>query len=260
MASLSDLELVEAAVRVGGAVASPYFRAQDAAELLKAETKSSAIDLVTAADLAAQAAMAEFISNHRPLDGIRGEEEALRKQGEREWLLDPVDGTFWFVRGLPLWSVVACLRDAEGTVAAAVYDPLADEIFSAQRGRQAIRLGRLLRSAETPDADAFVRVWCCAPVPSEPDFLPALGRLLTGVGAGYFGGSGSQALAWVACGRLHGWVELYPEAEIVKDWDWYPGALLVKAAGGDVREIGRWRIAACTPAFADKLQALIVGS
>jgi myo-inositol-1(or 4)-monophosphatase len=71
-------------------------------------------------------------------------------------------------------------------------------------------------------------------------------------------GSGTLDLAWVAEGRLHGWVQ-----PAVEPWDWYPGALLVTEAGGVEGEAVRagtpWRVAAANPALLGELIAALEG-
>jgi myo-inositol-1(or 4)-monophosphatase len=227
-------------------------------EPVETREKRSASDPVSDADLAAQEAMARVIAEHRPADGLLGE-EALEAPGDRVWLLDPIDGTLAFLAGLPLWSCVACLREAGDTLVAAVRDPVAADLFVAERGRPAMLNGRPIRVRRpVPLRSAVVRTWCDPHVARAPAYLPALERLAASAAALQAGGSGSQALAWVACGRLDGWVELYPDGA-PKEWDWHPGELLVTCAGGCARSVGEWRIGAASDRLADELEAALSG-
>src|SRR5207244_8390782 len=107
-------------------------------------------DVVSEADRAAEAAVVTLLRERRPRDGILGEEGA-RVEAERTWLVDALDGTFNYVAGVPHWCAAVALVDQEGPLASAVFDPVAGELFSAQRGEGAgglaVRRGRVLRDA-----------------------------------------------------------------------------------------------------------------
>jgi len=241
------------AVRAAGREATRRFRSP-----VGARDKRSASDPVSDADIAAQEAMAKVIAEERPDDGLLGE-EALAAQGDRTWLLDPIDGTLAFLAGQPLWSCAACLREGERTAVAAVFDPVAGELFCARGDGPATLNGERIAIRETAALRAaMVRTWCDPHVAADPAYLPALGRLARSTAALQAGGSGSQALAWVACGRLDGWVELYPPGA-AKEWDWRPGELLVLRAGGYARTAGAWRVAASNEALGRELERLVTG-
>jgi myo-inositol-1(or 4)-monophosphatase len=248
---MTDREVVEHVVTAGGAVALERF-----GRPLRVAHKRSPSDPVSDVDLAAQHAMVSLLERLRPDDGILAEEGDVATPGRRRWLIDPLDGTASYVRGLPLWSCAAALRDEHGTVAAGVLDPLARELFAAHRGgRATCNDAPIAAAAGVRARDAVVRVWCDADVARDPEYLPALARLARGTGVLHAGGSGSQSLAWVAAGRLHGFVELYPFGDVA--WDWLPGELLVRAAGGAARRVDRWRIAAASERLADELLELV---
>jgi myo-inositol-1(or 4)-monophosphatase len=247
----NDIEVAELIVRTGGAQALRRF----GRPVLVAH-KRTHIDPVTDADLATQRAMVDMLRQLRPEDGIVAEEEGLATSGARHWLIDPIDGTVAYVRGLPLWSCAAALCDAQGTVTSAIFDPVADEFFAAQRYGPAACNGNVITTAGSPQLDsAIVHIWCDADIARDPEYLPVVARLLRGTAVLHAGGSGSQALAWVAAGRLHGFIELYPFGDV--DWDWLPGELLVKAAGGYTWVEDRWRIAAASETLGAELVALV---
>ena len=237
---MSDRELAERLVRAAGAVALELRGGA-------VGSKGYATDVVTEADLRAEAAMVELLRAERPGDGVRGEEGAsvAGDGGGRQWLLDPVDGTLNYARGLPAWCSAACLMDGGDPVACAVFDPVAGELFSASRGG----------AAAPPDAPALSEavVATFVDMRRRDDAVSAgIERVLRSVGALRAVGCGTLELAWVAGGRLDGWVQAD-----VEPWDWHPGALLVVASGGAVREVGRWRVAARSPALADSLVACV---
>lgn len=247
-----DLALAQRLARCGGEVALARFRDGDAAR-----GKRTPADVVTAADLAAQAAMVEQLAAHRPWDGVLAEEGPLERAGERQWLVDPVDGTLAFHRGIPWWCTAVAVRDAEGCLLSAVFDPSAGELFSAARGAGAELDGVPVRCRPTTALDeALLHTWLDAEVAALPEFAGLLARLLPRCLALKSGGSGSQALAWLAAGRIDGYVELFPAGDC--DWDWLPGQRLVESAGGVTRARGDWRMAAATAELLDALDALVL--
>jgi myo-inositol-1(or 4)-monophosphatase len=235
---MSDRELAERLVRAAGAVALSSRGGV-------VGSKGYATDVVTDADVRAEAAMVELLRAERPGDGVRGEEGALVAGSSREWLLDPVDGTLNYARGLPAWCSAACVMEDGVASACAVLDGVSGELFSAPRGVAAQR-------GEAPAlADAVVATF--VDMRRRDEVVSAgIERLLRSVGALRSVGCGTLELAWVAEGRLDGWVQAD-----VEPWDWHPGALLVVAAGGAVREVGRWRVAARSSALADSLVACV---
>jgi myo-inositol-1(or 4)-monophosphatase len=236
---MSDRELAERLVRAAGSVAL-------ASRGGAVGVKGLATDVVTEADLRAEAAMVELLRAERPGDGVRGEEGASVAGGSaRSWLLDPVDGTLNYARGLPAWCSAACLLDGSGAVASAVFDPVAGELFSAARGAP----------TAAPDATTLSEAVVATFVDMrrrDDEVAVGIERVLRSVGALRSVGSGTLELAWVAAGRLDAWVQAD-----VEPWDWYPGALLVAEAGGAVVESGRWRVAARSCSLADELVACV---
>ena len=102
------------------------------------DAKSSHTDLVSDADRESEAAIVSAIRSAFPEDAIVAEEGSLERGGSgRTWYIDPLDGTINYLYGVPHWSVVLCLADAEGALAGVVYDPVRDELFGAERGRGA---------------------------------------------------------------------------------------------------------------------------
>lgn len=241
----ADAALAERLARAAGAIALSLRGGA-------VEEKEGATDVVTRADREAEAAMLALLRDERPGDGVVGEEGASVAGGARRWLLDPVDGTLNYARGLPGWCAAVALLDGDAALASAVFDPGAGALYRAQRGAGATLDGAPLRVAGAPAlADATVATFVDARRRS-PEIVAGTEAVLRRVGALRASGCGSLELAWVAAGRLHAWVQAD-----VEPWDWHPGALLVAEAGGVARAAGRWRVAAATPALADELLGLL---
>ena len=217
---------------------------------LRARAKGVSADLVTDADRAAEDAAAEILRAYRPDDGILGE-EGTDRPGARRWLIDGIDGTVAFASRLSGgWCSAVALEDEHGPLVAAVLDPSTGELHAAERavaGPATIRPPRPLASAHV--AAFFRRDRLVLPGVRE-----AARALLDQAGLVRHAGPGSLELAWVAAGRLDGWIQ--PQ---VDPWDWLPGALLVTQAGGEARVVAgetRWHVAGPQP-LVEELLALL---
>src|SRR5690606_25302912 len=140
--------------RRAGDLGMTFFRS---AETLKVESKGHQ-DLVSNGDREVELFVRAAISEAFPQDGIVGEEHAP-KEGRSgfDWVIDPIDGTANFVRGIPAWCVaIACVHDKR-TVVGVIHEPSANECFSARRGGGAFLNGRPITvSKSTSLADGSV--------------------------------------------------------------------------------------------------------
>jgi myo-inositol-1(or 4)-monophosphatase len=241
---MSDRALAERLVRLAGAVALELRGGA-------AEIKGEATDVVTEADRRAEAALLELLRAERPGDGVLGEEGTAVAGGARRWLLDPVDGTLNYASGLPAWCSAVVLLDAGGALTSAVFDPVAGELFSAARGEGATLNGARMSAAPGRDLAGATVATFVDVRRRDPAIVAGTEALLRRVGALRAVGCGSLELAWVAAGRLHGWIQAD-----VEPWDWHPGALLVAEAGGATRVAGRWHVAAAGERLANELVAV----
>lgn len=239
----------EAAASIGrnaGELALEYFRNFDA---LTVKAKGPQ-DLVSEADSNVETAIREAISKAFPEDGIVGEEhEDVNGASPFTWVIDPIDGTSNFVRGLPAWTVVlACVLEGR-TVVGVVNDPVHSELFECRSNGGAFLNGKRIRVSETHDfADGLVGIGTASSTPRNP--APRFIELLKGRGGEFVKyGSGALCLAQVAAGRLIGYFE-----DEMNSWDCIAALLLVEEAGGRVLEfggerksLGRGRVVAGTP-------------
>lgn len=123
------LDAVHEAARVAGDVAMRHYKTSLAIE---AKTDGSP---VTIADREAETAVREWISRRFPEDGIEGEElGVLRPDARRRWVIDPIDGTKTFVRGVPLWGTLVAIVEDGDVLAGAAFFPAVDEMVVAARG------------------------------------------------------------------------------------------------------------------------------
>jgi myo-inositol-1(or 4)-monophosphatase len=188
--------------------------------------KSTDTDLVSDADLAAEAAIREVLRRARPADAVLGEEggESAAVAGALRWVVDPLDGTINFLFGVPQFAVSVACEDADGeTLAGVVLDPLRDERFIATRTGPAL-LGELpIRGSERTElARALVATGFGYDARMRARQAEVLGRVL----------AAALDLAWCACGRFDAYFE-----RGVKAWDIAAGALIARRAGLEVRRI-----------------------
>jgi histidinol-phosphatase len=106
----SDLELALVAADLADRITASFFRRPSLAVREKPDSSP-----VTEADTAVETAMRELIASERPVDAVVGEEMGVSGSGSRRWVLDPIDGTVNFLRGIPVWATLIALQ-SEGTV------------------------------------------------------------------------------------------------------------------------------------------------
>jgi len=126
-ASLADA--VEHVARIAGEIA---LRSYKSSLVIEAKADGSP---VTIADRNAEQAARAWIAKNHPDDGILGEELGVtRPDARRRWIVDPIDGTKTFVRGVPLWGTLVALCEGDEVLAGAAYFPAIGEMLSAARG------------------------------------------------------------------------------------------------------------------------------
>jgi len=123
------LEAVADVARVAGDVALGHFQKGIAIEW-KADGSP-----VTAADRGAEQAARDWIARRYPTHGILGEEQGETRVGaSHRWIIDPIDGTKTFVRGVPLWGTLIAIASGDTVIAGAAYFPAVGELIAAAPG------------------------------------------------------------------------------------------------------------------------------
>jgi len=131
-----DLSLAHALADAADAISLGRFRAAD----LVVETKPD-LTPVTEADRAVEAAIRELLARERPDDGILGEEEGASGEGRRRWIVDPIDGTRNYSRGIPVWATLIALEEDGELVLGLVSAPALGRRWWAERGAGAFADG-----------------------------------------------------------------------------------------------------------------------
>ena len=215
-------ELAERAGKLG----MEFFRKLDT---LTIESKGHQ-DLVSEADREVELFVRREIAKVYPDDGVIGEEHAPTKGSTGyDWVIDPIDGTANFVRGIPAWCVViACAKDGV-TVTGVIHEPSTGETFYGEKGGGAFLNGRPIKATMSNSlGDGSLGIGFSNR--RETTAVPGLIKdLLVRGGVFYRNASGALMLAYVASGRLLGYIENHMNA-----WDCIAGILLVEEAGGRV--------------------------
>jgi myo-inositol-1(or 4)-monophosphatase len=223
---------------------------------LETRYKTSVSDVVSAADHAGEERISARLAESRPDDGLVGEEGTRRSGDGRTWYIDPVDGTYNFLSGIPYWCSAVGLVDTDGPLLGAVYYPAVDQLWVG--GREA---PTTLNGEQVPALESQGLSQISVATYFHPRHLPDLQRVtawqsvVASAATLRILGSASIDLAGVATSRLG----VFLQANL-NGWDWYPGAALVIGAAGvaDILEIGanRWHIAGNAQAVEDVKAAL----
>ncbi len=255
---VDDLALAGELVHEAGVLAAAMLRAG-----LDTHHKTSISDVVSAADHAAERLVLGRLRQARPADGVIGEEGA-NHPGERTWFIDPVDGTYNFLSGLPYWcSALALARRPSHTgeprvpILGAVYHPFADELWLGGQDAPTTCNGMPVTPlVDTPLERLSLAGYLHPTTVADDDAREPFLAMLAGAATVRMLGSGSIELASVAAGRLGAWAQLN-----CPDWDWLPGAALVTAAGGVAEVVHhrghRWHLAGNRQAVTEIRQLLL---
>jgi myo-inositol-1(or 4)-monophosphatase len=220
-----------AAARKAGEIIA---RAADRLDMIEVGRKSGN-DFVTEIDRAAEREIISQLRKAYPEHLILAEESGVSgdaaRAGGYQWIIDPLDGTTNFMRGIPHFAVsIACVRDGR-LEHAVVLDPVRREEFTATRGAGAQRNGRRIRvSTRAGLTEAVLGTGIPFREPSIrelPAYLHTLEQFASRSAGIRRAGAAALDLAYVAAGRLDGFWEIG-----LQPWDIAAGALLVQEAGG----------------------------
>jgi myo-inositol-1(or 4)-monophosphatase len=211
--------------RQAGALASKYFQSFDT---LTIESKSQQ-DFVSEADRAVESLTRAAIAAAFPYDAIVGEEEApTRGTSGFTWVIDPIDGTTNFIHGIPQWCVAIALVHRGETVAGVIHDPVQNECHHAQRGHGAFCNDRPIRVLQGRTlTNGSLGIGFSGRTRDSGAVVTLIDDLTKAGGIFWRNGSGALSLAYVAAGKLLGYVEEHMNA-----WDCLAGQLLIHEAGG----------------------------
>jgi len=190
------------------------------------------INLVTEMDRRSEHTIVETLRGVFPGHGFIAEEETdQRNQSGFLWIIDPLDGTTNYAHGYPCFSVSIALQHEGQVIVGVVYDPMRDELFSAEKGGGSFLNGKKIAVSRT---DSLIRSLLATGFPydrkeSDRNNLDYFHHLLMASQEVRRDGSAALDLSSVAAGRFDGFWELK-----LKSWDVAAGSLIVLEAGGAV--------------------------
>lgn len=229
--------MINIALRAARKAGESIVRASDDLERIEVQAKG-VNDFVSEVDVAAEKEIIYHLSRAYPDHAILGEETGLNgdEEADYRWLVDPLDGTTNFIRGIPHYAVsIACLY--KGKVEhAVIVDPVRREEFTASRGRGAQLNGRRIRVSKLPGLEGALlgtgipfKDHCDDKLGPYSKSIEVLAAQCAGIRRA---GAASLDLAYVAAGRLDAFWEIG-----LAPWDIAAGSLLVREAGGLVADI-----------------------
>ncbi|WP_208020493.1 inositol monophosphatase family protein [Vibrio viridaestus] len=227
--NLSELETREISlheiIQQAGSLALQHFLSRKPGDY----TLKGAQDFLTEADSLVERYIRGRLQERFPDDGILGEESGGNPDHSRLWVIDPIDGTANFARGIGHFCVVLAFIEDGVTLLGGIYNPVTEELYLARKGEYAVKNEVPLCVANTSEltAASFELGWSNRV--SQKRYLDAYSALLSSGANIRRGASGALALAWVAEGRTDGYAELHMNA-----WDCLAGLLLVEEAGGRI--------------------------
>jgi myo-inositol-1(or 4)-monophosphatase len=215
-------------------------------------------DYLTATDGEVEKLVRTRLLEAFPGDTFLGEEDG-GQVSERTWVVDPIDGTSNFARGIPHFCIsIAFVLDGAASIGV-IYQPILDELFAAAKGLGATINGEPIRTASTASLDKSLLEVGRASRQPQAAYLAMLDKVMATGAAIRGAGSGALAVANVAAGRVDACFETH-----MYSWDCLAGLVLVKEAGGRVNDFlagdGLLKgnpIFASAPWIADELAALV---
>ena len=186
-------------------------------------------DYASEVDRAAEQEIIKIIRTAFPDHAILAEESGEHKGNDYVWIIDPLDGTTNFLHGFPQYAVSIALKHKNKLEIGVIYDPIRDELFTAERGGGAMLNNRRIRVTKQNSMRGAL-IGTGFPFKTMEHIEPYLG-MFKAICADTAGirraGAAALDLAYVACGRLDAYWEIG-----VREWDIAAGVLLVQEAGG----------------------------
>ncbi len=197
---------------------------------VKVEYKGD-VDVVTAADRAAEKLIFERIRSRWPKHNLMGEEGTRTEQGsDYRWYVDPLDGTTNFAHGYPVFCVSIALEFQGELITGVIFDPTRNELYTAERGRGAFLDGEKIHVSSVPRlAESLLATGFPSQKRHKNPNIYFYHQITLKTHGVRRAGSAALDLAAVACGRFDGFWEFN-----LNPWDTAAGVLLVEEAGGQV--------------------------
>jgi myo-inositol-1(or 4)-monophosphatase len=196
------------------------------------QKKKSPAEVVTELDLKTEKYIAESLKKIYPAIDFCGEEFGGDKNSEKFWLLDPIDGTAHFIRGIPFCTTMLALIESGEVIFSVIHDFIRGDTYHAEKDKGAKMNNQPIHVSQRRLADAYIAFEMKLEKNNNSDLFISLRKecvLFATISCGY-------EFALVAQGKIEGRITLDPYGN---DYDYAPGSLLVSEAGGVAKNIGK---------------------
>lgn len=214
-------------VREAGKILQNYFQGT-----FTVANKEGINNLVTEVDMLAEKKIMDIIREHFPDHSIITEESGeIKQDSDYQWIIDPIDGTVNYAHGIPIACVSIAVKHKDDLLLGAVYNPMMNELFFAEKGEGATLNGMPIHVSNKSDfrkaclVTGFPYKW---PKREEHPIKVFERFIMEGLPVRRLG-SAAIDLCWVACGRFDGFWEYN-----LSPWDIAAGYLIVQEAGGKI--------------------------
>lgn len=220
--------LLNIATRAARDAGNIILRSSENIDKINIETKS-ANDFVSEVDRAAEQAIIEAVHKAYPEHAILGEESGKIGDNDITWIIDPLDGTTNFLKGIPHYCVSIAVMNQGKIEHGVIYDPVRQDLFTASRGQGAALNGRRLRVTQAKSLENTILAtgFPFKARQHHESYFAVLSDVFKTCGDIRRGGSAALDLAYTAAGKVDGYWEIG-----IKLWDIAAGALMVQEAGG----------------------------
>ena len=225
---MTDLDALAALAEDAARAAADLLRSGLSGRRDRVTTKTSATDMVTEMDTAAEELIVSRIAEARPEDSIVAEEGGGRQGSSAvRWLIDPLDGTTNYLYGDPRYAVSVAAQVGEETVVGVVADPTLHEVFTAVKGGGAYLNGEPISHSGHDDLSTALIATGFSYLPeNRARQAQVLTSVLPAVRDIRRHGSAALDLCWAGCGRVDGYYEV-----TLEPWDIAAGVLVASEAG-----------------------------
>jgi len=194
--------------------------------------------LVTNVDLEAEEKIIGLIRESYPEHTILSEErKQLKGNSEYRWIIDPLDGTHNYIRGIEMFGVCIGLEHKGKVILGVIYIPLSDQLYFAQKGEGAFLNGRKIRVSQKSLNEVFMVHDSSIRFDKEKVMLKNLDKLAKKTFNLRMLGSSARSLSFLAEGKIDLVIDYHD-----RPWDFSAGAIIVEEAGGKVTDMygGNW--------------------
>ena len=192
-------------------------------------------DLVTDIDRECERTVVATLLKAYPDHAVLGEEGGLQgnKDSKNVWIIDPIDGTTNFVKGIPHCAISIGLQQEGRTIVGVVFNPVTNEMFTAARGEGAALNGYRIRVGKAQGLDGSL---ICTAFPVRyrermDAYLGLFAKLISQCADVRRTGCASLDLCYTACGRFDAYLE-----QGLRPWDFCAGELILRESGGIVTD------------------------